>query len=128
VATGMEGGQEVNAFPIPITRDVLERGRERYRIFCGPCHGSDGSGNGEIVARGFPRPPSFHSEQLRTAPVGHFFVVATNGRGAMPPYATQVPTRDRWAIAAYIQALQLSQHATLADVPPDERARLEGQP
>ncbi len=126
--TGKVNGQDVTEFPFPVTREVLERGQQRFGIFCAPCHGDDGSGNGMVVQRGFPHPPSYHTDALRQAPVGHFFDVATNGLGPMPPYAQQVSVRDRWAIVAYIRALQLSQHATLDDVPPDARARLEQQP
>jgi mono/diheme cytochrome c family protein len=128
---GQENGNLAAEFPFPVTRDVLDRGRERYTIYCVPCHGEAGTGNGLVVRRGFTRPPSFHTDQLRNAPVGHFFDVITNGFGAMPSYASQVPARDRWAIIAYIRALQLSQHATLDDVPPPARAQLEspgGQP
>jgi hypothetical protein len=92
-----------------------------------PCHDSAGNGQGIIVQRGFRQPPSFHLERLHEAPIGHFFEVMTNGFGAMADYATQIPPRDRWAIAAYIRALQLSQHATLADVPADVRQRLESE-
>ncbi len=103
-----------------MTRAVLERGQERFNIYCAPCHSRVGDGNGMIVQRGFRRPPSFHEVRLLQAPLGHFFDVMTNGFGAMPDYAAQVSPRDRWAIAAYIRALQLSQHASLADVPPGQ--------
>lgn len=122
--TGKSGGQPVDTFPFPITKQVLERGRERYNIYCSVCHGRDGTGNGMIVQRGFTHPPSFHIDRLRQAPVGHFFNVMTNGIGAMYSYASRVRPEDRWAIAAYIRALQLSQNATLDDVPPQERQRL----
>ncbi len=117
-------GADVTTFPIPITRVVLDRGQERFTIYCAPCHGRLGGGDGMIVRRGFSTPPTFHSDRLRSAPVGHFFDVITNGFGAMPDYRTQIPPRDRWAIIAYIRALQLSQHAPLADVPPEVRERL----
>jgi mono/diheme cytochrome c family protein len=107
---------------------LLARGRERFDIFCSPCHDRTGSGNGIIVQRGMPRPPSYHDERLRVAPDQHFFDVITSGYGAMYSYASRVPPRDRWAIVAYIRALQLSQHAGLADVPPDRRAVLEAAP
>lgn len=124
--TGKVNGRLVETFPFPITRRVLERGRERYDIFCAPCHGRDGYGEGMIVQRGFRQPPSFHTDRLRRAPVGHFFDVITNGFGTMYSYASRIPPEDRWAIIAYIRALQLSQHATLEDVPPAERRRLIG--
>jgi hypothetical protein len=120
-------GQDSTVFPFPITRDVLNRGRDRYEIYCVPCHGYTGDGDGLVVQRGFNPPPSYNTDRLRQAPVGHFFDVMTNGFGAMPSYAAQVPARDRWAIVAYIRALQLSQHASLDDVPPDARAQLEQQ-
>ena len=105
------------SFPFPITRADLERGRERYNIYCTPCHDYTGSGHGMIVQRGFPPPPSFHIDGCRGAPAGHFFDVITNGFGAMYSYASRVEPEDRWRIAAYIRALQLSQHAELRDVP-----------
>jgi hypothetical protein len=122
--TGTENGVEANEFPFPITRADLERGRERFNIYCTPCHDYTGSGNGMIVQRGFPHPPSFHSDRLRNAPVGHFFGVMTNGFGAMYSYADRVDVGDRWRIAAYIRVLQLSRNATLDDVPEAERAKL----
>ena len=103
--------------PFPASDDVLARGRERYNIYCSPCHSRMGDGNGMIPQRGFRRPPSYHIERLRKAPLGYFFDVMTNGFGAMPDYASQIPPRDRWCIVAYIRALQLSQNATMADVP-----------
>ena len=105
------------------TRAVLARGQERFNIYCSPCHGRTGQGDGMIVQRGYRRPPSLHQDRLRNAPVGHFFDVMTNGFGAMPDYAAQIEAEDRWAIVAYIRALQLSEHATLADVPAAERSR-----
>ena len=122
--TGKVNGAPVETFPFPITRQVLDRGRDRYNIYCTPCHDYTGSGRGMIVQRGFPPPPSYHIERLRQAPVGHFFDVITNGYGAMYSYAARVTPADRWAIVAYVRALQMSQHATLEDVPPEERARL----
>jgi mono/diheme cytochrome c family protein len=106
-------------------RDALARGRERFEIYCAPCHARTGDGNGMIVQRGFSRPPSFHEPRLREAPAGHFFHVITNGYGAMYSYASRVEPADRWAITAYIRALQLSHDARLADVPPGERSKLE---
>ena len=100
---------DVDKFPFPITADVLDRGQERFQIYCSVCHGMTGQADGMIVRRGFRKPPSYHEQRLREAPVGHFFDVVTNGWGAMPSYASQVPVRDRWAIIAYIRALQLSQ-------------------
>ena len=104
---------------------MLERGQERFDIYCSPCHGRTGEGNGMIVQRGFPAPPSYHIERLRKAPVGHFFDVITQGYGVMYSYAQRVEPEDRWAIAAYIRALQLSQGAQLADLPVAERRQLE---
>jgi mono/diheme cytochrome c family protein len=121
-------GQDVTEFPLPITRDVLDRGRQRFEITCVPCHGYSGAGDGMVVQRGFTPPPSFHTDRLRQAPVGHFFQVITNGLGAMPDYAPQVTVTDRWAIVAYIRVLQLSQNAPVSVVPPDARAQLEAQP
>jgi hypothetical protein len=114
----------VKEFPIPITREVLERGRERFNIFCSPCHGYTGRGDGMIVRRGFVTPPSYHIQRLKDAPVGHFFDVITNGYGAMYSYASRVSIPDRWAISTYIRVLQLSQGATPAEIPPDVRAEL----
>jgi mono/diheme cytochrome c family protein len=100
---------DVDEFPFPITQEILDGGQQRFQIFCSVCHGMTGNGDGMIVRRGFRKPPSYHEQRLREAPVGHFFDVVTNGWGAMPSYATQVPVPDRWAIIAYIRALQLSQ-------------------
>jgi len=125
--TGKVNGQPVTTFPFVITRRDLERGRERYNIYCTPCHDAAGTGHGMIVLRGFPPPPSYHIQRLRDAPVGHFFDVITNGFGNMYSYAARVTPEDRWRIIAYIRALQLSQAATPADLPPAERQRLEGQ-
>ncbi|MGH9455449.1 MAG: c-type cytochrome [Terriglobia bacterium] len=122
--TGMTNGQLANVFPFPITRADLERGRERYNIYCTPCHDYTGSGHGMIVQRGFPIPPSYHIQRLVQAPVGHFFDVMTNGYGTMYSYASRVSVKDRWRIAAYIRTLQLSQSATLDDVPASERHKL----
>lgn len=108
-------GDVVDAFPFPVTKEVLDRGQERYQIFCSMCHGLTGYGDGMIVRRGYRRPPSYHDDRLRREPVGHFFDVVTNGWGAMPDYAAQIPPEDRWAIIAYIRALQLSQQAPAAE-------------
>jgi hypothetical protein len=122
--TGKENGVVADKFPFPVTRADLERGRERYNIYCTPCHDYTGGGQGMIVQRGFPSPPSFHLDSLRQAPAGHFFEVITNGFGSMYSYASRVEPEDRWRIAAYIRALQRSQHATIQDVPESERAKL----
>jgi len=123
--TGRVNGQLVTTFPFPVDRAVLERGRSRYNIYCAPCHDRVGNGNGMIVLRGYRQPPSLHIDRLRQAPVGHYFDVMTNGLGAMPDYAAQIDAHDRWAVVAYIRALQLSQRATTAEVPPAEMRRLE---
>lgn len=119
--TGQLNGEPVTTLPVEMTRELLERGRERYNIYCAPCHSLVGDGQGMIVQRGFPEPPSFHSNRLREAPPGYFFDVITNGFGVMFDYASQVPPGDRWAIIAYIQALQASQQVS-ADSLPDEDA------
>ena len=115
--TGKNGDQEGTVMPFPVTKEVLERGQQRFNIYCTPCHGYVGDGNGIVVQRGFQRPPSYHEPRLVNAPIGHFYDVISHGYGKMPDYAAQVPPRDRWDIAAYIRALQLSQHAPIADVP-----------
>lgn len=107
---------------------LLERGAERFGIFCSPCHGAGGDGNGIIVERGMPRPTSYHDGRLRAADDQHFFDVITNGYGAMYSYASRVPPRDRWAIVAYVRALQLSRHASIEDVPPEQRSKLVDAP
>jgi mono/diheme cytochrome c family protein len=109
----------------PVTPALLLRGQERFRIYCTPCHSELGDGRGMIVQRGFPPPPSYHIDRLRQAPVQHFYDVIANGHGAMYSFANRVQPADRWAIAAYIRALQRSQNATLADVPPDQRGILQ---
>lgn len=125
--TGVVNGQPVTDLPVPLTLQLLKRGQERFNIFCSPCHGPTGYGNGMIVQRGFLHPPSYHIDRLRNAPIGLFFDVPTNGFGVMPSYAAQVSVEDRWAIAAYIRALQLSQNAPVANVPAAERQKLEAQ-
>jgi len=122
--TGRRGGQHAQQIPLPVTRRLLARGQERFNIYCAPCHDRTGSGLGMIVRRGFRRPPSFHIERLRRASAGHFFDVITNGFGAMPDYAQQVAPRERWAIVAYVRALQLSQHAPVTALSQQARARL----
>jgi mono/diheme cytochrome c family protein len=125
LTTGKVNGQLVDEFPFPVTREVLDRGRQRYNAYCTPCHGPTGLGNGMIVQRGLKAPPSFHDDRLRTSPAGYYFDVMTNGFGVMQDYRSQVDVKDRWAITAYIRALQLSQRATLADVPHDKVADLD---
>jgi hypothetical protein len=125
--TGKRGTNLVVRLPLPLTKDLLGRGRERFEIYCSVCHGRTGEGNGMIVQRGFPPPPSFHVDRLREAPIGHFFDVMTQGYGIMYSYAERVEPADRWAISAYIRALQLSRNATLADLTAAERAQLEGK-
>ena len=124
--TGRVGNAFADTFPAAVTRESLARGRERFDIFCSPCHDRVGNGLGMIVRRGFRRPPSLHIDRLREAPPGYFVDVITRGFGAMADYAAQVPPADRWAIAAYIRALQLSQNARVDDVPPKYRAALGG--
>jgi len=123
--TGRVNGQLAETYPMHVTRAVLARGRERFNIYCTPCHGLLGLGDGMIVQRGFKKPTSLHEERLRNEVPGYFFDVMTNGFGAMASYAPQVRPEDRWAIAAYIEVLQLSQHATIDDVPVDQRRMLE---
>jgi mono/diheme cytochrome c family protein len=116
--TGKIGDDPGDYMPFPVNADLLARGQQRYNIYCAPCHSRTGDGNGVIPSRGFPRkPPSFHADRLRKVPLGYVFDVITNGFGAMPDYASQINPQDRWAIVAYIRALQLSQAATQADVP-----------
>ncbi|WP_315926988.1 cytochrome c [Mesorhizobium sp. SP-1A] len=112
-------------FPYPVTMKLLQRGQQRFDIFCSPCHGRAGDGNGMIVQRGFPAPPSYHQDALRRAPDRHFYDVITNGYGAMYSYGARVPPADRWAIVAYIRALQYSRHAPEADLPQPQRTKLE---
>ncbi len=126
--TGKQNGKDVNTFPYPVTKAVLERGQQQYNAHCVPCHGFDGEGEGMIVRRGYSKPPSYHEEQLRNQPHGHYFDVITNGWGAMPSYADQVYPRDRWAIIAYIRALQLSQNADVKTLPAEDRELVENPP
>jgi mono/diheme cytochrome c family protein len=125
--TGKENGVLANKFPFPITREDLERGRQRFNIYCTPCHDYTGSGQGIVVQRGFPPPPSFHIDRLRQSPAGHFFDVMTNGNGSMYSYASRIEPEDRWRIAAYIRVLQRSENATEQDVPPAQRTQLNQQ-
>jgi mono/diheme cytochrome c family protein len=119
------GGNAVAELPMPATKQLLLRGRERYDVFCSPCHGRLGDGRGMVARRGFKQPPSFHEERLRNSPVGYYVDVMTHGFGVMPSYAVAIPPADRWAIAAYLRALQLSQRAHLADLTPADRAAVE---
>jgi mono/diheme cytochrome c family protein len=114
----------IDRFPVAVTAELLERGRQRYTIYCSVCHGNYGYGDGVIVRRGFKAPPSYHIDRLRDAPVGYLFAVETYGYGAMADYAEQVSTADRWAIVAYIRALQLSQRVQLSDLAADDRDRI----
>ncbi len=130
LTTGKTGSgqdaKDADTFPFPVTQADIERGRERYNIYCVPCHDPVGTGNGVVVQRGYAQPPSLHDQRLRDVAVGHFYDVMTNGWGRMPRYATQISVRDRWNIAAYIRALQLSQNAKLDDVPAEQRGKLQG--
>jgi mono/diheme cytochrome c family protein len=122
---GRTGDGFVTELPVKVTPELLQRGQERFGIFCAPCHGRTGGGNGMVVQRGFKAPPSYHTDRLRAMPVGYIYDVATNGFGAMAGYAAQVPPADRWAIVAYVRVLQYSQHAPLADLPGAGRNELE---
>lgn len=119
--TGKNGAMLVSELPFPVTQEVLDRGQQRFNIYCTPCHDATGSGNGLVVQRGYPRPQTYHSDRLRQIEVGYFFDVMTNGFGRMPDYKAQITPRDRWNIAAYIRALQLSQHATAAQADAAEK-------
>ena len=125
--TGRIGTNYLTQMPFPVTRAVLERGQDRFNIYCSECHGRTGDGHGMIVQRGFPAPPDFTIDRLREKPPGYFYDVMTRGYGVMFSYANRVDSDDRWAIAAYIGVLQLSRHAALADVPQVERSKLEAQ-
>ncbi|MEW6755187.1 MAG: cytochrome c [Candidatus Latescibacterota bacterium] len=121
---GLVGGQPATDLPFPLTRPVLERGRQRYDIYCSPCHGRTGEGNGVIVQRGLRPPPTIHSQRLREAPVSHFYSVITKGFGLMYSYASRVPVTDRWAVAAYIRALQLSRELPYDQLSAEDQGRL----
>ncbi len=123
--TGKRDGTYVATLPVAMTRPLLERGQQRFEIYCSPCHDRVGTGHGIVVQRGYMQPTSFHVERLRMIPVGYLFDVMTNGFGVMPAYAPQVPPADRWAIAGYIRALQRSQHAAVADVPASDQPKLD---
>lgn len=122
---GKINGELVTNFPFEITSEVINRGRERYNIFCSPCHDQSGYGNGMIVRRGFKRPTSFHDQRLVDSPPGYFYNVINNGFGVMQDYSAQIPVKDRWAIVSYIRALQYSQRANLQDVPESLRAEIK---
>ena len=126
--TGKVNGMFVDQFPFPIGAAEMARGQARFNIYCTPCHGRLGDGQGMVVQRGLRQAASYHNDRLRAERVGYFFDVVTNGFGAMQGYAEQVPVRDRWLIIAYVRALQLSQHASLDDVPADQRAGLDAAP
>jgi Cytochrome C oxidase, cbb3-type, subunit III len=121
-------GKFVAELPVALTPELLQRGHQRFDIFCSPCHGRQGNGLGMIVERGFKRPSSFHTDRLRQQPIGYFFDVMTQGFGQMSSYASQVPPEDRWAIASYVRALQLSQHARVAELSPDDQSKLAALP
>ena len=123
--TGKVGNAPVKELPFPVDEAVLSRGQERYNIYCTPCHDATGSGRGMVVQRGFKAPPSFHDDRLRNADAGYFFDVMTNGFGAMPDYRMQITARDRWAVVAYVRALQLSQHAAASDVPGGDPTKVQ---
>jgi mono/diheme cytochrome c family protein len=126
--TGKIDGEDIDQFPIPIAKEDIERGQNRFNVYCTPCHGHLGDGNGMVVMRGFRQPPSYYSDRLMNAPVGHFFDAVTNGFGAMPSYASRIQPDDRWRVIAYIRALQLSESASLNDVPADQRQNLRVEP
>ncbi|HKQ61873.1 MAG TPA: cytochrome c [Candidatus Polarisedimenticolaceae bacterium] len=131
VATGLDGPDYLHALPLPLTRELLARGHERYGIYCAPCHGLAGYGDGMVARRageGWVPPSSFHAEPAASRPVGHLFNTITRGIRTMPAYGPQIPVADRWAIVAYVRALQRSQHARLEDVPAERRAALEAAP
>ncbi len=123
--TGQTGNVLATTFPVPVTLDLVKQGQEAFNINCSVCHGRDGYGEGIVVQRGFPQPPSFHSERLRNAPVGHFFQVITHGYGVMYPFGSRITPQDRWAIISYIRALQLSQNATTDQMEPSDKTQLE---
>jgi len=126
--TGKMDGNDIDQFHIPIAKADIERGRTRFNIYCTPCHGYLGDGNGIVVLRGYRQAATLYYDKYRKAPVGHFFDVITNGFGAMPSYASRITTDDRWRLIAYIRALQLSESAKLTDVPADQRDKLQVEP
>ena len=124
--TGMgPDGKPVDTFPFAVTKDVMDRGQQRFNVYCSPCHDRTGSGNGMVVRRGYKQPPNYSSPEVRALANGQIYDVITRGFGAMPDYAAQIQPRDRWAIVAYVRALQYSRNASLDDVPADQRAKLE---
>lgn len=125
--TGKVDGDYAATFPVPVTDELMARGQQQYDVFCAPCHDRTGYGNGMIVQRGFPQPPAFHTDRLREQPVGYYYDVITNGFGVMFSYKARLVPEDRWAIVAYIQALQLSQNVPVEDLPEEERLQLEEQ-
>jgi cytochrome c5 len=126
--TGKVGTTLVTEMPFPVDESVLNRGEQRYNIFCTPCHDATGGGKGMVVQRGYRQPTSFHTDRLRQVAPGHFFDVMTNGLGAMPDYRAQISPRDRWAIVAYIKALQLSQHTPASEIPGGDPTKLATKP
>ncbi|WP_148863667.1 c-type cytochrome [Marinobacter fonticola] len=128
VSRGADLGPVPETLPMPLTAELLEEGRARYNTYCSPCHGRTGDADGMVVQRGFPAPPSLHNERLRSVALRHFYNVMTDGYGIMYSYAARVAPQDRWAVAAYIRALQLSQHASPEDLNEEQRASLEGSP
>lgn len=124
----MPDGSMATELPMPMTKALLKRGQERFTIYCTPCHGQVGDGRGMVVRRGYKQPTSYHDERLRQVPIGYFFDVMTNGFAVMPSYAPQLPPEDRWAIAAYIRALQLSQHVDVSTLTAEQRAALDAPP
>jgi mono/diheme cytochrome c family protein len=126
--TGEANGAFLDTIPLKIDANVLRRGQERFNIYCSPCHGRTGDGNGMVAQRGVKIPANLHTDRLRSVPPGYIYQVIKNGYGAMGDYGDQVPVNDRWAIVAYIRALQLSRDATMNDVPPDQRTQLSGEP
>jgi hypothetical protein len=119
-------GKPVDTFPFPVTKEIVERGQDRFNVYCAPCHDRTGSGNGMVVQRGYHKPPSYHIDRLRQVPNGYIYDVITSGYGAMPDYAAQIPPHDRWAIVAYVRALQLSQNASIDEVPDNARGQIGG--
>lgn len=125
--TGFQNGELTTEFPYPVTREIVERGRQRFNIYCTPCHGQLGDGLGTVVQRGFQRPPSYHIDRLRQAPVGHFYNVISNGKGRMYSFNDRIQTDDRWAIVSYIRALQLSRNVSVNDLPAAVVAELNAE-
>jgi mono/diheme cytochrome c family protein len=126
--TGREGAALTDTFPVPVTPDLVAQGHDLFDINCSMCHGRDGYGQGMVVQRGFPAPPSYHTDRLRNAPVGHFFEVITNGYGIMYPFGSRLSPGERWALISYIRALQFSQDAPLAELSPEDRRKVEASP